>query len=227
MEKHPLHGKIITAIKRAPKELIERFEKHDTCKIGDAMGRYGIMHYEIKPISRGMRVVGSAVTVLTKPGDVLFLYKVTEVIHPGDIVVVDAGGLREFACMGEGFLGLMKDRGLTGFVIDGSVRDSKGILELDIPVFCRGICISVNGSSGPGAINVPIQCGGVTVRPGDIIVGDDDGVVVVPLENAKEIANAADAHLQGELSRLEMLKSGSKSIDELYDLSPKIKIWQD
>ena len=226
MGKHPLHGKIITDIKRAPKELIERFEKYDTCKIGDAMGRYGIMHYEIKPISRGMRVVGSAVTVLTKPGDVLFIQKVADVIHTGDVVVVDAGGLREFACMGERLFGYLKDRGLKGFVIDGSVRDSKGILELDIPVFSRGICISVGGSVGPGAINVPIQCGGVTVRPGDIVVGDDDGVVVVPLENAKEIADAADAVLQSELSYVEMIKSG-KSMDEVFGLSPKIKIWQD
>lgn len=73
MGKHPLHGKVITNISRAPKELMGRFEEHDACKIGDAMGRYGIMHYDIKPISRGMRLIGSAITVLTKPGDALFI----------------------------------------------------------------------------------------------------------------------------------------------------------
>lgn len=90
------------------------------------------------------------------------------------------------ACIGERLLGYMVDRGLAGFVVDGSIRDSKGILELNIPVFSKGICIAVGGAVGPGAINVPIQCGGVTVKPGDIIFGDDDGVVLIPLENAKE-----------------------------------------
>jgi len=226
MNKHLLHGKIITDINRAPKELIERFKKHDTCKIGDAMGRYGIMHYKIKPIMRGMRVVGSAVTVLTKPGDALFIQKVIEVIQPGDVVVVDAGGLREMACIGERLLGYMVEKGLVGLVVDGSIRDSSGILELNIPVFSKGICISIGGAIGPGAINVPIQCGGVPIKPGDIVVGDDDGVVVVPQENAEEIADVADDVLKGELLRAEMMRSG-KSVDEVYDLSPRIEIWQD
>lgn len=225
MEKHMLHGKVITDIKRPQKIIVERFKKHDTCKVGDAMGRYGMMHYEIKPLIRGMKLLGPAVTVLTKPGDALFIQKVIEVIKPGDIVVVDSGGVKELACVGERLLGYMKDRGLGGFIVDGAVRDSKGILELDVPVFARNICINLTGSSGPGAINVPIQCGGVPVNPGDIILGDDDGVVVIPQEDAVKVADDADKHLQDELERVKLINIG-KSMEEVYGVDTKIKRWE-
>ena len=226
MKKHPLHGKVINNVKRPPKEVIERFAKHDTCKIGDAMGRYGVMHYEIKPIIRGMKVAGPAVTVLTKPGDALYVQKVIDFVQPGDVVVVDSGGLKEMACVGERLLGYMQDRGMAGFVVDGAIRDSKGVIELGIPVFARGICIRVGSGTGPGAINVPIQCGGVPVNPGDIIVGDDDGVIVVPQENALDIANASDEGLEGELLRVEKVASG-ETIDEVYNISSRTKIWEE
>ncbi len=226
MEKHPLHGKIITDIIRPPKEIIDGFRKHDTCKIGDAMAAFGLMWYEIKPIAPGMRVCGPAVTVLERPGDALYVQKVIDLLQPGDVVVIDAGDVRDVACIGERLSFYMQRKGAAGVVVDGAIRDSRGIIDMGFPCFAKSVCMKIFGSTGPGAINVPIQCGGVPVNPGDIIVGDDDGVVCVPRESAAEILAAADHHLAGEIERLNLVVEQGKSITEAFDLEPKLRRWQ-
>ncbi len=225
MEKHMLHGKIITDIKRPPQEIIDGFKKHDVCKIGDAMAGHGLMNYQIKPITPKMRVVGPACTVLTRPGDALYVQKVIEVAKPGDVVVIDAGDIRDVACIGERLGYYMKLRGVAGIVVDGAIRDSRGLIDMGMPVFAKSICTKIFGSVGPGAINVPIQCGGVTVNPGDIIVGDDDGVVCIPQEAAEEVLKAADLHLEQELLRLRQIEQEGKSITEVFGLAPKLAKW--
>lgn len=225
MEKHKYHGIINEKIKRPAKHIIEGFAKHDVAKVGDAMCGYGLMNYKIKPIVPNTKLVGSAVTVLTRPGDALYVQKVIELIQPGDVVVIDAGDIRDVACIGERLSYFMKLKGVAGLVVDGAIRDSKGIRDYNIPMFCKAITPRIFGSGGPGAINIPIQCGGVPVNPGDIILGDDDGVVCVPLDQAEAVLKGADDHLAGELARVAEVESG-KSITEVFGLKAKLDKWK-
>ena len=225
MEKHLLHGKIIKEITRPPAELIAGFKKQSVCTIGDVMRAQGLMNYQIKPILRGMALAGPAVTVLTRPGDALYVQAVIDLTQSGDVVVIDAGDVRDVACIGERLSYYMKLRGVAGVVVDGAIRDSQGIIELNFPVFSKSICTKLLGSVGPGAINVPIQCGGVTVNPGDIIVGDDDGVVCVPQEAAAQVLAAAEKHLAYELKLMHQVEAG-QSVTDALGVAPKLKAWE-
>jgi len=222
MEKHKYQGIINVNIRRPDTQLIERFSKHDVYKIGDAMGAYGLMNYQIKAIAQNMRVVGPAVTVLARPGDALYVQKVIDIAEAGDVIVIDAGGVEDISCIGERLSYYMKLRGIAGVVVDGGIRDSKGIRDMSFPVFTKSICMRIFGSAGPGAINVPIQCGGVPVNPGDIIMGDDDGVVCIPLDDAERVLKLADEHLAEELHRLKQVEEG-KSVTEVFGLEEKLR----
>lgn len=219
------YGVVNDQIERPDPVVIEGFRKHDVAKVGDSMAAYGIMHHQIKPIAWGMKVLGPAVTVLTRPGDALFIQKVADVAQPGDVIVVDAGGYCDAAHIGERIGYYMQLRGINGIVVDGAVRDRAGLVEYGFPTFARAITPRIYGVQGPGAINVPIQCGGVPVNPGDLIMGDDDGVVVVPREDVARVLKLADEHLAGELSRLARVKNGEK-LSEINNCEPKIVKWR-
>ena len=225
MEKHTLHGTINSGFSRPPAALIAQLARHETAKIADSMAGYGVAHHEIKPLRFDMRLCGPAVTVLTRPGDALYVQKVIEYLQPGDVVVIDAAGYKDVAVMGERLAHYMKLRGAKGIVVDGAIRDSIGIVEEGIPTFARSVCIRLFGSLGPGAINVPVTCGGVAVHPGDIVCGDADGVVIVPQADAQRVADLADVHLENELARLRDVESG-KSVTDVFGLSPKLAKWQ-
>lgn len=225
MEKHQLQGVIVSEIDRPPAEVVAAFDRHDTAKVGDSMGRYGIMHPRIKPIAPGMRVLGTAVTVLTRPGDALYVAHAADVAGPGDVLVIDAGGSPEVAVFGERIAYYMQvKREIAGIVIDGAVRDVRGLRELGFPTFCSGVTPLIFGSQGPGAINVPISCGGIPVSPGDIVLADDDGVVVIPRDDARRVAKLADEHLAGELERLDQVDQGL-SLTEVQNLMPRLGAW--
>ena len=226
MERHTLYGVVNEQIERPDPALIEGFRRHDVAKVGDAMAGHGIVHHEIKPLVSGMRVCGPAVTVLTRPGDALFVQKVADVAQPGDVIVCDAGGGREASVIGERIGFYMQSRGIAGFVVDGAVRDKPGLVELAFPTFARGVTPRIYGSLGPGAINVPVQCGGVPVNPGDLILGDDDGMVIVPREDVARVLALADEHLAGELERLERMKNG-ETLTEIFGCDAKIARWQE
>lgn len=221
-----LYGVVNEEIERPDPELIKLFRKHDVAKVGDSMAANGIMQHTIKPIAWGMKVVGPAVTVLTRPGDALMIQKVADVAQPGDVIVVDAGGYLEAAIIGERIGGYMQRRGIEGIVVDGAIRDRIGLVEFGFPTFAKGITPRIYGTQGPGAINVPIQCGGVPVNPGDLIIGDDDGVVVVPREDIARVLKLADEHLAGELSRVERVKNGEK-LSEIFNCDAKIARWRE
>lgn len=226
MERHQWHGLINPEITRPDPKLIARLAAHDTAKVADAMAGYGVAHHEIKPIRNDMRVCGPAVTVLTRPGDALYVQAVIDLIQPGDVVVIDAGGYRDVSVIGERLAYFMKLKGVAGIVVDGAVRDSAGIVAENIPTFCRSCCIRIFGSKGPGAINVPVTCGGVPVTPGDIVLGDGDGVVIVPQEDAARIADLADVHLAGELERVKQMEAGG-TVTEVFGLAAKLAAWED
>jgi regulator of RNase E activity RraA len=227
MEKHVLHGVVIREIKRPAADLVTAFAEHDAAKVGDSMGRHGIMHHSIKPIAAGMRVVGTAVTVLTRPGDALYVAHAADIAGAGDVIVVDAGGYRDVSVIGERIAYYMHaKRGIAGIVVDGAVRDVRGIRELGFPTFCCGVTPRIFGSQGPGAINVTISCGGVPVNPGDIVLGDDDGVVVVPRDDARRVAELANEHLAAELKRLSLVDQGM-SLTEVQNLTPRLDSWNE
>lgn len=226
MDKHKLQGIVNMEINRPDKKILEGYKKHDVAKVLDSMGACGVMDYRIKPLCQGMRVLGPAVTVMTRPGDALFIQKVSDVAGEGDVIVVDSGGSTDAAIIGERISYYMKEkRKIAGIVVDGAVRDKAGIWETGFPVFCKAVTPRLYGTEGPGAINIPIQCGGVTVNPGDLIIGDDDGVAVVPLEDVERVLEAADRHLAGELERLDRVEKGEK-LSEINHCDEKIKKWR-
>lgn len=224
-EKHALHGTIVRDFARPAPDLVSRFEQHDTAKLVDCMGGYGAMHYEIKPLENTMRVLGSALTVLTRPGDALYVQKAIDETRPGDVIVISAGGYKDVCVIGERLGYYFKRKGAVGIIVDGAIRDAIGMVADSPPTFARSTCLRIFGSTGPGAINVPVSCGGVAVNPGDIIVGDRDGVVVVPREDAARIADLADAHLAGELARLKDVEAGG-SVTDVFGLAPKLARWE-
>jgi len=226
MERHALHGTVITEIVRPGPAIVARLGRHDAAKIADSMAGYGVAHHEIKPLRPEMRLCGPAATVLTRPGDALYVQAVIDLLHPGDVVVIDAGGYKDTSVIGERLAYFMKLKGVGGIVVDGAVRDSAGIIAEGIPTFCRSTCIRIFGSRGPGAINVPVTCGGVVVNPGDVVVGDCDGIVIVPRDDAPRVADLADEHLEGELVRLKQIEDGA-TVTEVFGLAAKLAAWEE
>ncbi len=224
MERHEMFGRIVGEIPRPSPELIKRFRTHDPAKVHDAMGRHGSMDYEIKPIAAGMRVCGPAVTVWTRTADALFVLKASDVARPGDVVVVDAGGVKEFCCFGDRAAWYFRRVGIQGIVIDGGTRDVIGIREVGLPTFARSVTMHLHPSSGPGAINIPIQCGRMPVNPGDLVLGDDDGVVVVPREDCARVLELAEAHLALELERQRRQEAGETYMQTM-GYEERVRFW--
>ncbi|MGQ9459539.1 MAG: RraA family protein [Anaerolineae bacterium] len=185
--------RIGTDAPRAPEALVARFWGLNTGPICDALGRTGAMDYRIKPLAPGMRMAGSALTVRTRPCDNLAIYKALEMAQPRDVLVVATGAFTAASTFGDLVVLLAARRGLAGLVTDGVVRDLEGILEVGLPVFAQGLNPNSPYKDGPADIQVPVVCGGILVRPGDLIVGDADGVVVVPLEQAEAVLAHVEA----------------------------------
>ncbi|MEK5522066.1 S-adenosylmethionine--2-demethylmenaquinone methyltransferase [Heyndrickxia sporothermodurans] len=188
-------------------EIIARAKKLNTTLISDALGCTGSMDYKVKPVSSGMKVVGTALTVDMRAGDNLFLHQGIYCGGEGYVLVADGKGHTENAYLGELMAGAAKALGLEGIVIDGLVRDKEMLSEIGLPIFSKGFIPNGPFKDGPGAINIPISCAGVTVNPGDLIVGDDDGVVVVPKDKIENVLIKAEAKLKYEEKRLQIIAS--------------------
>ncbi|MFC4600907.1 RraA family protein [Cohnella hongkongensis] len=179
--------RIFMARKRPTADLLTRYKEVVTPHISDNMSRLHAVAAGLSPRHRAGRLAGAALTVKTRPGDNLLVHKAIDMALPGDVVVVDAGGDVTNAIVGEIMLRLAQSKGVAGFVIDGAIRDAAAFAAGDFPVYARGVTHRGPYKDGPGEINVPISVGGMLVRPGDIIVGDEDGVAVVPLDEAEEL----------------------------------------
>ena len=180
-------------IARPPAEAVEALRPFEAAVLSDTLGRYATMDAGIKPLADGLRLIGTAVTVKTYPADNLMIHLALKVAKPGDVLVIDADGVTDTSVMGELVAYCAQTQGLAGAVIDGAVRDKAGIRALGWPVFARAAVPNGPLKNGPGSINVPVACGGLVVNPGDIVVGDDDGVVVVPRERWQAVVEAAQA----------------------------------
>ena len=194
---------------RPAPDLVRDFAPFATPDISDMLNRL----YAVSPGIRCLtgehhRVCGPACTVKVFPGDNLMVHKALDVLEPGDVVVVDAGGSSQNAVLGDLISMKAKHRGAAAFVVDGFVRDLPNIAALDLPVFARGTTPIGPLHRGPGEINFPICCGGVVVNPGDVIVGDAMGVVVVPQSIARELIDRLRTHEEANADYFESVRRG-------------------
>ncbi len=204
------------------REEIDQFLKLPTGNVCDANNKGGNMDYTIKPIDRKSKLVGPAVTVKCPPGDNLIIHKAIYCAEPGSVLVIDAHGYTGAGPMGEIVVMACQERGIAGIVVDGTCRDANDIEELGFPFFCRGFNPGGTVKESWGTINATIQCAGVVVNPGDIIVGDVDGVVVVAKEKAAEVLKKAQAIADKEMKIREMLKQGKTTL-EIYGFDKLIE----
>ena len=202
-------NRIFKKIHRPAQELIESFKNLPTPNIADNMSRMFCSQAAISPVTPNMKVAGPAFTVKVRPGDNLFLHKALDMAEPGDVLVVDGQGEVTNSLLGEIMVRYALKRGLGGIVADGTIRDYDGICALGrLPVFARGYSPMGPYKDGPGEINTPINCGGAIVRPGDIVVGDADGVVFVPLGDAEQILKATEAKSASEAEIFRDIENG-------------------
>ena len=184
--------------------------------------RQGTMDSGIKPIDPKSRMLGRAVTVQCYPGDNLALHQGIYAAEPGDVLILDCHGYTEAGHFGDIMALACQMRGIAGVVIDGSCRDSEDIKELGLPVFVRGFNPSGTVKASLGKVNVPVTCGGVRVNPGDMVLGDCDGVVVIPREKEDQVFEKAQAKFAKEEKLVEELKAGKTTL-EIYGFDKLIK----
>lgn len=200
--------RINTSFQRPPKDLIDGFAGLPVANIADTMSRMFCIDARIRPLN-GARLLGPAFTVSSRPGDNLLLHKAIDMAQPGDIIVVDAQSDLSNSLIGELMIRWSIRRGIGGFIIDGAVRDVAYLRTLQVPVYAAGVTPAGPYKDGPGEINVTISCGGVTIHPGDILVGDEDGVVVIAPSDAPDILQKARAKLQDEKKTIEAIDRGT------------------
>ncbi len=215
--------RIRSSFERLPMDFMQRFGEFASPEISDQLNRL----YAVKPEIHCLtgthhRLIGPACTVKVFPGDNLMVHKSLDIAKPGDVVVVDAGESRMNAALGDLISTKARHRGIAGFVVDGHVRDLPDILELDFPIFARGTLSIGPLHRGPGEINYPICCGGVVVNPGDIVVADQFGVVMIPRDNATEVLERlleTKARLADYLAGVKKGVFSNKWVDDLLEAS--------
>lgn len=196
-------------------EMLARFDNVTAATAHEAMGRKGALDSAIKPIRSGMRVIGPAFTCVCAPGDNLTLHAALKLARPGDVIVCTAAAFTEQGLFGDVMASCAKGKGIAGLVVDGGVRDAAEIYKLDFPVFSRSISIKGTVKETLGPINQPVVVGGELVSPGDLIIGDDDGVVVVPAAIVAETADACIAREDKEARFREALLQGNTTWEML------------
>lgn len=213
-----------TDLKRPAPELIDAYKDLMdqtgclTGNVGDCLGRMAAMDSRVKALSQGMRVVGPALTVKVPPSDNLMIHKALTLVKPGDVMVIDGGGDHAWALLGFLMVSTAIKHGMAGLIVDGCIRDAAEIRASGFPVFAAGINPNGPMKDGPGEINFPIQCGGQPVHPGDMIVADDDGVVVVPQAHAAGTVDKVKAVIAKEEARLVEINEGVTTFPGLDEM---------
>jgi RraA family protein len=198
--------RIFLKVNRPSKNLVEGFRGLPVANIADEMNRFFCVDARIKPYN-GKALLGPAFTVKTRTADNLMLHKALELAQPGDVIVVDAQGDLSNAITGEIMMTEAARNGVAGVVVDGAIRDSEALKDLDMPVYAAGVTPKGPYKDGPGEINVPVSCGGIVVNPGDIVVGDADGIVIISPQDAPAILEKAKAKLEKEQAILQKINA--------------------
>jgi 4-hydroxy-4-methyl-2-oxoglutarate aldolase len=183
----------IRSFERPDPDLIERFRGVPSGFLVDALGRSGALDYRIRPMWNSAPFVGSALTVSTTARDNLAPYAALKSARPGDVLIVETGDFEKAAVMGDVIIAMARNCGVVGVVTDGLVRDIEGIEKVGIPVYARGLTPNSPFKNGPGTIGLPVSVGGVVIEPGDLVLGDRDGVVVAPKSRLKQALAALEA----------------------------------
>jgi 4-hydroxy-4-methyl-2-oxoglutarate aldolase len=201
---------VIRDFERVDAGIVDQASKFAASILADVAGRRGTLCSRIAPLSSSMRIAGPALTVEVRPGDNLMIHAAMAIAKPGDVLVIDGKGDETAALMGEIMVSQCKAIGLAGIVIHGSVRDTEALREMGFPVYAVGANPNGPTKNIPGRINWPISVGGTSVQPGDLIVGDADGVVVIEREKAASLLDAAAQKVADETKRLEGIRGGSE-----------------
>lgn len=210
--------------RRPDAALLASFGNASSAQVADSMSRLGAMDTGIKPIWPSPRIIGAALTVWCHAGDNLMLHKAISMAAPGDIVLMNTQGNITNSGFGELVATSAVKIGVRGVIVDGTVRDAEALQALALPVYARGLCANGCNKDGPGEVGAIISCGGVAVRPGDIIIADRDGVAVVPLEDAVEVAKLAAAQVEREERRMAEIKKGALVRPEIDEQLRSLKI---
>ena len=189
-------------------ETVAKFRNLPVANISDSMWRMTAGGARLRPMHASGVLAGPAFTVKTRPGDNLMVHKAIDIAEPGDVIVVDAGGDLTNSLIGEMMTAHAQRRGIAGFVIYGAIRDYDTIHAGTYPIFAAGVTHRGPYKDGPGEINVPVAIDGMVIAPGDLIVGDGDGIVCVPFDQTAEVLKATEAKHQAELKQIEAIKSG-------------------
>ena len=208
-----MKAKVIKKIKRPSPEWIEKFKEIPSSIVSDCLNRYYGMTGEIRPIFQGIRLCGPALTIQSMAGNNMMSHLALTFAEPGDVLVIDGRGHLGNAVWGGIQAAYAHKRGVAGLVLDGAIRDVDDMRQTRFPVYCKGITPAGPHKGWADSINVPIQCGGVPIMPGDIIVGDDDGVAVVPVDQIEEVYKAAVERIKKEEIWMERIEKGQSSLD--------------
>ena len=214
--------KIVRNIKRAEAEIIEALFTQGVATIHEAQGRIGLLNPYMRPIYPSAKVAGSAVTVSCQSGDNLMIHAAVEVCQPGDVLVVTTTSESTDGMFGDLLATSCQAHGIRGLIIDAGIRDVADLTTMDFPVWAKAISAQGTVKATPGSVNVDVVCAGAIIRPGDVVVGDIDGVVVIKREDAAAVAQLGQKRLEKESQSRAKLAAGELGI-EFYGLRAKLK----
>ena len=205
----PVGFRILKRTRKIGPEVVERFARLPVANVSDSMSRLTAGGARLRPMHGSGGLAGPALTVKTAPGDNLMVHKAIALAEPGDVIVVDAGGDLTNAITGEMMLMQMVKRGVAGLVINGAIRDAGFIRSQTFPVFAAGVTHRGPYKNGPGEINVAIAIDGMVIEPGDLIIGDDDGLLCVPFDQTEAVFKAATAKFEAEQKQMANIEAGT------------------
>jgi 4-hydroxy-4-methyl-2-oxoglutarate aldolase len=212
-----MSGTVVRNIHRAETGTIATLERLGVATVHEAQGRSGLMQPYMRPVWRGASIAGSAITALCHPGDNWMIHVACDVLKRGDVLVVACSSVNTDGGFGELLATSVKALGARGVILDMGCRDAAGITEMKFPVWSRAISARGTVKASLGSVNLPVVCAGVSVKPGDVVVADDDGVVVVPRLDAARVAKAGEEREKKEAVNRARLQKGELGLD-IYDM---------